>query len=114
MEVHALAIPSAEPMNREGLPEVIRTWADTSLFWLQPGQSKQTAERATGGLNRQDPLLNADEEARLWSRGRILQAVCKISIQLSAQRAMKRNRNSSGTPVDFPGQISPNRLLYGG
>jgi hypothetical protein len=22
--------------------------------------------------------------------------------------------NSSGTPVDFPGQISPNRLRYGG
>jgi hypothetical protein len=22
--------------------------------------------------------------------------------------------NSSGTPIDFAGQISPNRLLYGG
>lgn len=83
MEVHALAIPSAEPMNCEGMPEVIRTWADTPLFWFQPGQCKQTAERATGGLNRQEPLVNADEEASIWSGGRILPAVCKISIQFS-------------------------------
>ena len=84
VEVHALPIPSAKPMNSEGMPEVIRTGADASLFWLQAGHSKQTAQRATSGLNRQDPLVNANEKARVWSRGRILPAVRKVAVQLPA------------------------------
>ena len=91
MKVYSLAIPTAEPMNGERVPEVIWPGADTALARLQPGQNKQTAERATGSLNGQDPLIGTDEETRLWAGGSALHSDCKISVQLPAQRAMEGN-----------------------
>jgi hypothetical protein len=80
MEIHSLAIPSTEPLNGEGVPEVIRAWADTSRCWLQSGQIKEAAERTTGGLNRQDPFIGSYKETRIWARWRVLRAGFKISI----------------------------------
>jgi len=67
------------------------------------------------------------EKARHWQAvirdaarsGMSTRAFCRLR-KLKAsqfywwQRRLKEKRNSSGTPVDFAGQISPNRLLYGG
>jgi hypothetical protein len=91
MEVGALAIPSAQTVNGEGVTQVIRAWPDSTFFGLQTGSLEQNTESASRGLNRQPALVHANEEACVPIGCRIRQASANISIKLSGQRGMKRD-----------------------
>jgi hypothetical protein len=65
MQVNALAVPLTQPVNREGMTQVVRPWASPPFFRLQSGQLKQTTEGLTGCFNRQPLLIGANEKARV-------------------------------------------------
>src|SRR5271157_4723778 len=91
VQVHALAVPLTQLVNREGMTQVVRSWASPAFFRLQTGQLEQTTEGLTGCLNRQPLLIGANEKARVLVGARVLNAADKISVQFPGKRSMKRH-----------------------
>src|SRR5580698_7158023 len=91
VQIHTLAIPLTQPVNRECMTQVVRSWANPAFFWLQSGQLKQTTEGLTGRLNRQPPFIGTNEKERVRVWARVLSAADKISVQFLEKRPMKRH-----------------------
>jgi len=51
MEIDTTGIPSAQPMNREGVAQVIRLRSYAAPFRLQSGELKELAESAAGSFD---------------------------------------------------------------
>jgi len=83
VEVHSLAIPSAQTVNGESMTQVIGPRSDPTFFRLQCGQLKQKTEGTSCGLDWQPALIHADEKACILVRGRIRHPSSKVSIQFS-------------------------------
>ena len=78
MQVHSLAIPSAQTVNGEGMTEVVRPRSDATAFRFQSGQLKQNTESVRGGLDRKSASVHANKEPCILVRCRIRHAGSKI------------------------------------
>src|ERR1017187_5841670 len=101
MKVHPLAIPSTQPMHREGVPDIIRTRSYATLHWLETGFLKQLSQCRCRSADRWSLTIDSNEKTVVWSgnRGRKRLPSYEIFIHFASQGAMK------GYPSRFPFEL---------
>src|SRR5579863_7254639 len=98
MEIDTLAIPSGEPLDGEGVSQVIRPRPNSPFPGFQSGFYEQTVNRPVGGADRQPAAIDTDEESSLRASRRIFRPLNQEPVQFAGERAMERN--PSGSPLE--------------
>lgn len=93
MQVNTLSVPAREPMNRECVPQVARTRANTACRWFEMGVAKQPAQCAPCRRLWETASVCPDEDTVFGLRDNADEhASCaEVSSQLRGERVVERS-----------------------
>jgi retron-type reverse transcriptase len=95
VQVRALFVPVAQPVDREGVAKVVGARSDSPLCRFHTCELKQAAKRSTRSIHGQRRLVDADEESNVRARRRELHPRGQIAVEFTGQGAVKQNPSCS-------------------